>query len=145
VTGGPGSHTSLARLARTFGRAATSIPGLTHIFPRPQDLAEADLGAAHIPERAAATIRALARAVSRRELTFEASLNLRDAIERVRVVPGISLQMADYVAMRTFGEPDAFPNPADKAPHTTDCWRPWRAYAAMYSLRRKPRGYQLRV
>jgi AraC family transcriptional regulator of adaptative response / DNA-3-methyladenine glycosylase II len=137
---------SLARVARTFGRpVATSIPGLTNLFPRPQDLAEADLGAAQIPEEAAAMLRALARAAAKRELTFEASLNLRDAIERVRVVPGISLQMADYVAMRAFGEPDAFPIPEDKAPRTTECWRPWRAYAAMYLCGASPAGYQLRV
>jgi AraC family transcriptional regulator of adaptative response / DNA-3-methyladenine glycosylase II len=124
---------SLARLARTFGRpVTTSIPGLTHAFPRPEDLAEADLGAACIRGEPASMIRALASAVANRDLTFEASLNLHDAIARVRAVPGISEQMATYVAMRAFGEPDAFPIPPARAPRSAECWRPWRAYAAMH-------------
>jgi AraC family transcriptional regulator, regulatory protein of adaptative response / DNA-3-methyladenine glycosylase II len=124
---------SLARLARIFGRpVTTSIPGLTHVFPCPEDLAEADLGAARIRGEPASMIRALARAVSKRDLTFEASMSLHDAIARVRVVQGISGQMAGYIAMRAFGEPDAFPIPPAKAPRSTECWRPWRAYAAMY-------------
>ena len=123
---------ALPRLTRTFGRPVKSIPGLTHVFPRPEDLAEADLEAAHISDEPASMIRALARAVLKRDLTFEASMNLRDAITRVRVVPGISQPMADYIAMRAFGEPDVFPVPTATFPHTTECWRPWRAYAAMY-------------
>ena len=77
-------------------------------------------------------IRALASAVSKRDLTFEASMNLHEAIARVRVVPGVSEQMAGYVAMRAFGEPDAFPIPPAKVPRSAERWRPWRAYAAMY-------------
>jgi 3-methyladenine DNA glycosylase/8-oxoguanine DNA glycosylase len=74
----------------------------------------------------------LARAVLNGDLTFETSMNLQDAVGRVQVVPGISLAMAEYIAMRAYGEPDAFPLPADKAPHDTEAWRPWRAYAAMH-------------
>ena len=40
--------------------------------------------------------------------------------------------MADYIAMRAYGEPDAFPAPAGMAERDTENWRPWRAYAAMY-------------
>ncbi len=144
-------RTALARLARTFGKpVTTSISGVTHIFPGPEDLAAADIGAAHIRGEAASMIRALARAVSKRDLTFEASMTLHDAIERLRVVPGISRPAADYVAMRAFGEPDAFPIPETKAQGTTECWRPWRAYAAMHLYGAGTAGsngsnYQLRV
>jgi len=128
-----GPRAALTRLVRTFGRPIKiSIPGLTHVFPRPEDLAEADLGDARIPDEAASRIRALARAVLQGDLTFEASMNLQDAVARVRAVPGISQPIADYVAMRAFGEPDAFPVPAATFPHTPECWRPWRAYAAMH-------------
>jgi AraC family transcriptional regulator of adaptative response / DNA-3-methyladenine glycosylase II len=124
---------ALTRLTRTFGMPMKTIhPGLTHVFPGPQDLAEADLAAAGIRADPAATIRALARAVLSGDLTFETSMNLQDAVARVQVVPGISLAMAEYIAMRAYGEPDAFPLPADKAPHDTEAWRPWRAYAAMH-------------
>jgi len=124
---------AVTRLARTFGRPVqTSIPELTHLFPGPADLAGADLGAARIGAEAAAMIRALADAVLKGSLSFEASMNLQDAIARMRAVPGISQRMADYVAMRAFGEPDAFPVPSGKVPFATECWRPWRAYAAMH-------------
>ncbi len=130
---GEAPKAALARLTQTFGRPVTaSIPGLTHLFPGAQDLAEADLEAAHIRGGAALKIRALARAVSKGDLTFDASLNLQDAISRVRRVPGISRPMADYIAMRAFGEPDAFPVSKARYPGATEYWRPWRAYAAMY-------------
>ncbi len=124
---------ALARLARTFGRPVpTSFPELTHVFPTPEDLAQADLRSAHIREAPASMIRALARAAAKGDLTFETAMNLQDAIARVRAVPGISRPMADYIAMRAFGEPDAFPVSRAKVPRTSECWRPWRAYAAMY-------------
>jgi AraC family transcriptional regulator of adaptative response / DNA-3-methyladenine glycosylase II len=124
---------AVTRLTRVFGRPVkTSIPGLTHVFPGPEELAEVDLGAAHIRGDLASMIRALSIAVSKGDLKFEASMNLQDAIARLRVVPGMSQPMADYIAMRAFGEPDAFPISTAKVPRATECWRPWRAYAAMY-------------
>ncbi len=90
------------------------------------------MGAARIRKEAAATIRALARAVLKRELTFEASINLEDAVARMLAFPGISRAMAEYIAMRAFGEPDAFPVPKTRIQGATESWRPWRAYAAMY-------------
>jgi AraC family transcriptional regulator of adaptative response / DNA-3-methyladenine glycosylase II len=132
---------ALARLVRTFGRqVTTSVAGLTLLFPGAHDLAEADLRAAGIGAEAASQIRALARAVLNGGLAFDASMNLEEAIARVRVVPGITPSMADYIAMRAFGEPDAFPVPAKRS---TECWRPWRAYAAMYLC--SADSYQLRV
>jgi AraC family transcriptional regulator of adaptative response / DNA-3-methyladenine glycosylase II len=128
-----GPRAALTRLARTFGKPVkTSIPGLTHVFPGPEDLAEADMRTAHIRDEPASIIRALASAVLKRDLTFEASVNLQDALTRLRVVPGVSQPMADYVAMRAFGEPDAFPLPTAKFTRASERWRPWRAYAAMY-------------
>ena len=54
--------------------------------------------------------------------------------------------MAQYIAMRAFGEPDAFPldgaltdwlSPSEiptseRALSIAEDWRPWRAYAAMH-------------
>ncbi|HEY1760375.1 MAG TPA: AlkA N-terminal domain-containing protein [Bryobacteraceae bacterium] len=128
-----GSRGPLSRLAGTFGKPVkTSIPGLTHVFPGPKDLAEADLSAAQIREKPASAIRALARSMLQGSLTFDASMNLKDATGRVRLVPGISQPMAEYIAMRAFGEPDAFPISGAKLTPAAESWRPWRAYAAMY-------------
>jgi AraC family transcriptional regulator, regulatory protein of adaptative response / DNA-3-methyladenine glycosylase II len=124
---------SLITLVRTLGKPVkVSSPELTHVFPSPQDLAEADLSIAGIHGERAATIRALAQATLKRELTFDASMSLHDAIERVRLVSGITPAMADYIAMRAFSEPDAFPVSADRVWRDTESWRPWRAYAAMH-------------
>ena len=55
---------ALTRLARTFGRPVqTSVPELSHLFPGPEDLVDADLAAAQIRAQPAAAIRALASAV----------------------------------------------------------------------------------
>jgi AraC family transcriptional regulator, regulatory protein of adaptative response / DNA-3-methyladenine glycosylase II len=124
---------ALARLVRTFGRAVkTSTAGLTHVFPGPQDLAGANLASVGIRTEQASNITALARAVMKQDLRFETSMNLEDAVARLRVVRGISCPMAEYIAMRAFGEPDAFPVPAGQVPQNAAAWRPWRAYAAIY-------------
>ena len=133
---------ALARLARTFGRPLTQTTSeLLYSFPNPQDLAEANLAAVGIGRELASTIRALARSVLKGDLTFEASMNREDAIARLRIVRGISRPMAEYIAMRAFSEPDAFPFATHKATAGGDAWRPWRAYAAMYLWS----DYQLRV
>jgi AraC family transcriptional regulator of adaptative response / DNA-3-methyladenine glycosylase II len=138
-----------ARLVRAFGRTlATSFEGLTHLFPGPDVLADADLSMAGIGGKQAATLRALARATSAKELTFAASRTLEDTISRLRSISGVGESMAHYIAMRAFGEPDAFPcpatllvrNPVDdrvspspaETLRMTERWRPWRAYAAMH-------------
>jgi AraC family transcriptional regulator of adaptative response / DNA-3-methyladenine glycosylase II len=137
------------RLVRAFGRPlATSGEGLTHVFPRPDVLVNADLAMAGIRGRKAATIRALARAICANELTFEASRTLEETIARLSALSGVGESMAHYIAMRAFGEPDAFPW-ADTGPgqmtrddgvsrspveivRMAERWRPWRAYAAMH-------------
>jgi AraC family transcriptional regulator, regulatory protein of adaptative response / DNA-3-methyladenine glycosylase II len=72
---------------------------------------------------------------------------LQSSIELLTTLPGIGLWSAHYIAMRAFGEPDAFPaadlgilnalkNPARPTPRVVEelsqAWRPWRAYATLY-------------
>ena len=144
-----GSKALAGRLVRVFGKPfQTSIPGLSHLFPTPEALIEADLSGAAIHGARAAAIQALARAVYNGELTFSASTTFQEAISRIRGIPGIEESTAHYIAMRTLGEPDAFPfadpglrrslgkdgepaSPLDVLGIAED-WRPWRAYAAMH-------------
>lgn len=139
----------VARLVRNFGRPVeTSVEGLTHLFPRPEVLADADLSCAGIRGACAGGIRTLARAVCKRELAFEASKTLEDTLSRLRAIRGTGERKAHYIAMRAFGEPDAFPSadlglrrsvgnrrspvsPAELV-RLAETWRPWRAYAAMH-------------
>jgi AraC family transcriptional regulator of adaptative response / DNA-3-methyladenine glycosylase II len=118
------------------------------LFPGPGELADADLSGAGITRGCAASIRALARLVFKKELTFESSSSLHDTISRLCAVPGIAEETAHYIAMRAFGEPDAFPaldlgimdeigQRGGRVGYSgnsaiTEIWRPWRAYAAMH-------------
>jgi AraC family transcriptional regulator of adaptative response / DNA-3-methyladenine glycosylase II len=168
-----GSTTTAGRLVRTFGKTLqTSIQGLTHLFPTPEDLVHADLSKVGIHGARAATLHALARAVCNGELTFAASMTLEEAISRICRIRGIRENTAQYIAMRAFGEPDAFPfadpglrSSLDNGANTNSTaevlklaerWRPWRAYAAMHlcgavtaghedKVACKVRNYQLRV
>jgi AraC family transcriptional regulator of adaptative response / DNA-3-methyladenine glycosylase II len=139
--------TSLAgRMASTFGRKFPG-PRLTHLFPTPETLQNAKLETVGITGGRAETIRALARAVVREKINFEAVIDSEDFRRRLCEIPGIGNWTAEYVAMRALGEPDAFPSSdlgllrvlslesARELERRAERWRPWRAYAAMYLWR----------
>jgi AraC family transcriptional regulator, regulatory protein of adaptative response / DNA-3-methyladenine glycosylase II len=131
------SNALAGELVRAFGRPIeTPVARLTHLFPQPGELADADLSCLGIPCERAVSIRAMARLVLRKQLTFESARSLQDTISRLTAVPGVSVETAHYIAMRAFGEPDAFPayelGLVDEIGPITEIWRPWRAYAAMH-------------
>jgi len=103
--------TTLAgRLVARFGRPIENPGrGLTHLFPRPQVLAGADLGTIGLTAARAETIRGLGRAVASGDLRLEAPLGLAEVVARLAALPGIGEWTAQYIAMRACGEPDAFP------------------------------------
>jgi AraC family transcriptional regulator of adaptative response / DNA-3-methyladenine glycosylase II len=137
--------TALAgRIATTFGRPFAATTNLTHLFPLPDVLADANLARIGMPGARAETIRALARAVCDRRISFEGVVDSDALLTRLCEIPGIGKWTAQYVAMRALGEPDAFPSgdlgllrALDLTSHReleqrAESWRPWRAYAAMY-------------
>jgi AraC family transcriptional regulator, regulatory protein of adaptative response / DNA-3-methyladenine glycosylase II len=138
-TAGTRSRESLARLVRQFGTTVETRhslhPQLTHVFPTPAAIVDADLSGLGISQARATALRTLART-------------------------GACARVEQYVALRVLAEPDAFPA-RDLAlrraagsvvlPLKTrfllkraERWRPWRGYAAMYlwahelSLRQSP-------
>ena len=143
------STTVVGRMVHAFGRPfQTSVQGLTHLFPKPEDLVDADLSRVGIHGTRAATLHTLARALCSEESIFAASMTLEEAIPRICNIRGIAENTAHYIAMRALGEPDAFPfadpglrsalgsvgNPASppEVLRIAEGWRPWRAYAAMH-------------
>lgn len=144
-----GATTLAGRLAQKFGRPikGTLVPGLTHLSPRPVDLVDAKLESIGLPRARAHTIRHLAREVANGTLQLDASQGLNDIVERLCKLPGLGGWTAQYIAMRAFGEPDAFPSSdlglrkaagngrgpvsAAELERMAQKWRPWRAYAAM--------------
>jgi 3-methyladenine DNA glycosylase/8-oxoguanine DNA glycosylase len=84
----------------------------------------------------------------RRHLSFATSRTLEQAVSQLKEICGIDESTANYIAMRAFGEPDAFPSEESRlrrilvetgpivssaqAVVMAERWRPWRAYAAMH-------------
>lgn len=139
-----GATTLAGTLARTFGKAVALPASLSHAFPSPEELAEADLTKIGLTKARAATVRGLARAVCEKRIRFEGVVAPEDFLTRLCEVPGIGKWTAQYVAMRALGEPDAFPSgdlgllralgieSFAELERRAEAWRPWRAYAAMY-------------
>ncbi len=106
------SATTMAgRLNRAFGTTlnGTGHRGLTHLFPRPEILREADLSKIGLTPARGQAINALAAAACDGRLDSNASKNPEEIAKRLRALPGIGEWTAQYVAMRALGEPDAFP------------------------------------
>ncbi|HET9795300.1 MAG TPA: AlkA N-terminal domain-containing protein [Thermoanaerobaculia bacterium] len=144
--------TLVGRLVRALGRPlAVPAGAVTHLFPRPADVAGADLGGIGVPGRRAAALRALAGAFARGEIDALAARGVDAFVEGLTRIPGIGPWTAHYVAMRALSEPDAFPAgdlwlrrlvvPGSTLSEAaveerSAAWRPWRAYAAFYLWRR---------
>ncbi|HVC37691.1 MAG TPA: DNA-3-methyladenine glycosylase 2 [Gammaproteobacteria bacterium] len=141
-----GATTLAGRLAQAYGEPLTCINtlGLTHVFPQPAVLAKAKLSG--LPQARALSIRSLAQARLAGEVTFDNTLSSSELLTRLTRIKGIGDWTAHYVAMRTLGDPDAFPaadlvllRTAGEGKTLTpaallkraEAWRPWRAYAAM--------------
>jgi AraC family transcriptional regulator of adaptative response / DNA-3-methyladenine glycosylase II len=125
-----GASTMAGRVAATFGSRMPE--GM--LFPCADALADADLTCVGVTRQRAQTVRNLAQAVARGEVTFDGSLGPDEFERQITQIPGIGSWTAQYIAMR-LGEPDAFPAGdlhLRRAIGTPDAWRPWRAYAAMY-------------
>jgi AraC family transcriptional regulator of adaptative response / DNA-3-methyladenine glycosylase II len=100
---------------------------------------------AGMPKSRIKAIRALENAVASDPSILTRGKSLEETIERLTELPGIGPWTAHYIAMRALAEPDAFPHtdlglrkaagaigidPAKLLEHA-ECWRPWRAYAAI--------------
>lgn len=138
-----GATTLTTRLVERFGaRIGRETDGLTHRFPRPEELAEADLASIGLPTRRAQSLRAFARSVCE-SLLLDGSLALDEFVERACAIDGIGAWTAHVIAMRALSEPDAFPASdlgirralGGLSPRAVACaadaFRPWRSYACM--------------
>jgi AraC family transcriptional regulator of adaptative response / DNA-3-methyladenine glycosylase II len=155
-----GARTFAARLVARVGRPiATSIAGLTHLFPTPSELAKANLDGLGLTGARIVALQTLARVVSEGKLDFQSTTEGISA--KLAALPGIGEWTAQYVALRALGEPNAFPASdhvlrrtaaGERAPLSAtelqaraEAWRPWRGYAAMHLWRaaawhRRPSG-----
>ncbi len=142
--------TLAGRLVTAYGdRLAEPDGTLTHVFPTPTVLAEADLKTLGMPRARAAALSAVAATALADPNLFEATSDLGDAIKRLRAIPGVGEWTAQYIALRQLREPDAFPaadlgllramanqdgfrHSSSELLDRAEPWRPWRAYAAQH-------------
>jgi AraC family transcriptional regulator of adaptative response / DNA-3-methyladenine glycosylase II len=148
-----GATTLSGRLIRQFGATLPLIESqpLTHLFPKPETLAGADLTSIGIPSTRARTIRELARAAANGELTLDTPTEIEETGSCLANLTGVGPWTTQYIAMRALHEPDAFPASdlglrkaisngeatmtGAQLERLAKAWRPWRAYAAMHLWR----------
>jgi AraC family transcriptional regulator of adaptative response / DNA-3-methyladenine glycosylase II len=148
-----GATTLSGRLVEAYGvDSGSEDAGCRWLFPSAARLSRARLDRVGLTNARARALRALASAVNRGGLRFDGAGELDATIESLTSLPGIGPWTAHYIAMRSCGEPDAFPSgdlalrkvakqldpeidDESKLLERATCWRPWRAYAAMFIWR----------
>ncbi|MDQ7982345.1 AlkA N-terminal domain-containing protein [Paraburkholderia sp. SARCC-3016] len=119
-------------------------------FPTPAALASADLAQIGMPGKRVAALQGFAHAVATGAVPLDdPAADVTALRAALLALPGIGPWTVEYVAMRAWRDPDAWPawdlvlmqsiaarDPALARPTQqrtrTDAWRPWRAYAAMH-------------
>lgn len=108
------------RLVRRYGKALDAPSGtLTHLFPEPAVLAEAE------PD---GTLGALAAALADGTVRLDAGADRDGAQEALLALPGMDAATVAVIRTRALGDPDVAP-PDTEIP---DAWRPWRSYAVQH-------------
>ncbi len=123
---------AVVRLVAAGGESLAGAGELRLVFPGPERLASAELSRVGLSKERAGTLRALARAVVEHPESLSADGDLDAKLARLRQLPGIDELGAHALAMRAFGEPDAFPCADPVLRARGERWRPWRAYALQH-------------
>jgi AraC family transcriptional regulator of adaptative response / DNA-3-methyladenine glycosylase II len=141
--------TLAARLTAAHGEPlADPAGGVTHLFPSPAALADADPATLGMPRSRAAAVVGLASALASGELPLDIGVERLDTRARLLALPGIGPWTAGYVQMRALRDPDVFlssdlvvrkalerlgrdARPA-AAERLAERWRPYRSYATQH-------------
>lgn len=137
------ARTHAARLVLAHGEPVDDPVGdLTHLFPPPEALVDPDPGALAMPASRVRTVTGLAASLTSGEVDLSPGADRGVARAALAALPGIGPWTVEVVAMRSLGDPDAFPasdlgvrkglavlglGEADAGR-----WRPWRAYATQH-------------
>ena len=138
-----GARALTARLLSLGTPLAEPVGTLTHAFPRPEALADADLTAVGLTSGRRRTVHTLAAALADGSVPLDPGADRVEAARALRAVPGIGPWTAALVGLRGLGDPDVW-LPGDLALRrslaalgSTDAdaaarWRPWRSYAVLH-------------
>ncbi len=141
------ARTLAGRLVARLGEpVATAVAGLDRLFPTPQALAAASLDGLGLTGARITALKSLAAAVVAGRVAFDRSAD--EVIASLLELPGFGEWTVQYIALRAFGEPDAFlgadvvlrrmaagggaPLSAKELERRAEAWRPWRGYAVMH-------------
>ncbi len=144
-----GARTLAGRLVTRWGKPLDVADGsVTHRFPEPAVLADADLSDVGLTAARARTVRAVAAAVAEGALVIDPGVDRDELRARLVALPGVGPWTAEYILMRAVGDPDAFlasdlgvrraldalgvASDARSTASRADAWRPWRAYANVH-------------
>ncbi|SPF32896.1 Bifunctional transcriptional activator/DNA repair enzyme AlkA [Syntrophobacter sp. SbD1] len=144
------ASTLAMRLVNLIGaKMDTPFEELAFAFPQPDRICalegriENHLGPLGITGDRARSILALATALTTNSITLSYSANPREAMEKLRKLPGFGPWTVQYIAMRALGWPDAFPHtdhgvkkalsgrPPQDILTLSQKWSPWRSYATI--------------
>jgi AraC family transcriptional regulator of adaptative response / DNA-3-methyladenine glycosylase II len=143
-----GANTIVGRLVERLGTAVPGLRqlGLTHTFPSPGMLAEADLTGLGLTRARADAVSSFAAAVADDGIRLDRSVSLDSLVASITAIDGLGPWTANYLALR-LGERDACPTgdrglqralarhvrrPAFGFAELAERWRPWRALAATH-------------
>jgi AraC family transcriptional regulator of adaptative response / DNA-3-methyladenine glycosylase II len=143
--------TLAGRFAAAFGEPVRMpFPELSRLMPTAQCVAAvsaAGLAKIGLTSARTRTLLAVSRAMAQNPALLEPGADVEGAMARLKALPGIGEWTAQYLAMRAFSWPDAFPatdlgirralgldDPRRILAHA-EIWRPWRSYAAMHLWR----------
>ncbi|MEV5319437.1 AlkA N-terminal domain-containing protein [Streptomyces sp. NPDC052687] len=113
-------RTAAGDLVRRYGKALDAPCGtLTHLFPEPAVLAEAE------PD---GPLGALAAALADGAVHLDPGADREDAQAALLALPGLDAATVAVIRTRALGDPDVAPPGAD----IPDTWRPWRSYAVRH-------------
>ena len=143
--------TIAGRFAETFGeRVELPFPELSLLMPSAHRVATATpaaLAKIGVTSARAHTLLELSRAMVSNPQFLEPGADVDAAMARLKELPGIGEWTAQYLAMRAFSWPDAFPatdlgirkalgiGSEREILAVAEGWRPWRGYAAMHLWR----------
>jgi AraC family transcriptional regulator of adaptative response / DNA-3-methyladenine glycosylase II len=143
------ASTLAGRVVGAFGlRVSIDLPGVTHLFPAPSRLADADIERLGVSSVRARAIRTLAQRIANQSLVLDRRQDVDATIHALNAMPGIGPWTTQYIAMRALHEPDALPaedlglrkalarngdtpSRAEIIRHA-ERWRPFRAYAVIH-------------
>ena len=103
--------TITGRLIQRLGEPLENLgyDGISHLFPTPAALAQANLDGIGMPGKRVQTLQRFAAAIASGELSLDLADGPEALVERLCALPGIGPWTAEYIALRAMGEADAFP------------------------------------